>query len=244
MAPVTRSLTVVMPVYNEAPGVGTVLRELEQRVLAAIPDAELIVVDDASTDGTPLLLRAAAEANDRIRVQTAERNAGHGPSVLHGLDLAEGEWIFQLDSDGQFDVADFWKLWERRSECDLVTGRREARKDPSHRLMLAWTVRRAVRLLGARGVTDANTPLRLMRRELWEDVAPFVRRAPLAPSIMMTVAATIRGWRVVEVPVTHLARRHGRSTLPLMRLALFGARGLVQLVGLRARLSVDGRKPG
>ena len=242
MARVSHRLTVVLPVYNEGGGIEAVVQELQRIVLDRMADARLIVVDDASSDDSLMTLRRCAAADARIRVETSTRNAGHGSSVLRALELADGDWLFQLDSDGQFDVSDFWKLWERCSDADLIVGWRQDRKDPRHRLLLAWTVRYTARALGAHGVMDANSPFRLIRGELWDDVAPFVRAAPIAPSITTTVAAAARGWRLLEVPVEHHQRTQGHSSLGPRRLALLSSHGLIQLLRLRAQLAQAARK--
>lgn len=241
---IAEKLSVVMPVYNEADVIDRVIEELEADVVSRFDDAELIVVDDASTDGTGRTLDELAARHPRLRVEHAAQNAGHGPSVLRALELAQGDWIFQLDSDRQFDVRDFWKLWERRQDADLVLGVRAGRHDPRHRLVLTRIVRAVVSLLAGRRVRDANVPFRLLRRAVWEDLRPAVASRPLAPSILVTLGAVARGWRVVEVPVRHLPREHGTSTLRALRLVRFSLRGLLQLFSFRYALARAGpRKP-
>jgi hypothetical protein len=85
-------------------------------------------------------------------------------------------------------------------------------------------------------VQDANTPFRLVRREAWDDLRPLVDPIALAPNILIAVGAIVRGWRIVEVPVTHLPREGGTSTLRALRLLRFSLRGLVQLLAFRRRV--------
>ena len=98
-------LTVVMPVYNEAATVATVLEDVTSDVLDVVENSELVVIDDRSTDETPAILEAAHESDQRIRVLTNESNRGHGRSVRRGIDESTGEWILHLDSDGQIELA-------------------------------------------------------------------------------------------------------------------------------------------
>jgi glycosyltransferase involved in cell wall biosynthesis len=238
VADLTPLLAVVMPVYNEAGLVEAVVRGLERDVLGRFgPDCRLIVVDDASTDGTSEILRRLAERNPQIQVEHLENNGGHGPAVCRGLDLAQADWVFQLDSDGQFDTSDFAKLWERRDEADLVVGVRRPRRDPVHRLMLGTVVRAAVGVLAGRRLRDPNAPFRLLRRQLWEDARPLLPPVPLAPSIFVTLVAARRGYRIAEIPVRHLARAQGGSSLRALRLVRFSAGGLRQLIALRVALT-------
>jgi dolichol-phosphate mannosyltransferase len=237
----TQTLSIVLPAWNEEGVVGELVEELDRKVAVPLGSAEIVVVDDGSTDRTAEVLAAAAADNERLRVVT-QANRGHGPAVLAALALARGDWIFQLDSDGQFAVADFWKLWERRDGADLVLGVRAERQDPAHRLVLSRVVAVVVSILAGRRIRDPNVPFRLIRRALWDDVAPLIGRDALAPSILTVVAAVVREWRVVDVPVHHRAREDGTSSLRALRLLRFSLRGLGQLIRFRVALARTPRR--
>jgi dolichol-phosphate mannosyltransferase len=215
-------LSVVVPVYNEAGVIEDLIRDLERELVPLVGNLEVIVVDDASTDDTARILERLARRLPWLDVQCADRNAGHGPSVIRGLDRASAEWIFQIDSDGQFDVA---------------LGVRAQRRDPAHRLLLSRVVRLATSLLAGRRIRDANTPFRLLRRAVWTDLGPRMAPDTLAPNIFVTVGAALRGWRTCEIPVTHLPRERGTSSLRAFRLLRFSLRGLMQLVAFRQHLT-------
>jgi glycosyltransferase involved in cell wall biosynthesis len=236
---VAEPLSVVVPVHNEQATIAALVHDLERELVPACPQLEVIVVDDASSDETPVILSELGATRPWLQVHRLEPNVGHGPAVRHGLDRARGEWIFQLDSDGQFRVDEFPLLWERRHDGDLLLGVRLERHDPRHRLLLSRVVAGAASALAARRMQDANTPFRLIRREAWDDVRPLVDPSALAPNILIAVGAIVRGWRIVEVPVTHLPREGGASTLRALRLLRFSLRGLFQLLafrrGVRAR---------
>ena len=230
-------LSVVVPVYNEAGSIETLVHDLERDLVALFDRVEVIVVDDASTDETPAILDRLAHDRPWLDVEHAERNGGHGASVMLGLQRASAEWIFQTDSDGQFVVAEFPLLWEQRHESDLVLGVRAQRNDPTHRLLLTRAVRLAASLLAGRRIRDVNTPFRLLRRSLWTELEPHIEQGTLAPNILVTLGAAVRGRRIVSVPVTHLPREAGTSTLRTLRLVRFSLRGLGQLIAYRYRLA-------
>ena len=230
-------LSVVVPVYNEAASIETLIEDFGRELVPLVGSVEVIVVDDASTDDTPGILDRLTDGRPWLHVHHAEQNAGHGAAVLRGLGLAQSEWIFQIDSDGQFVVAEFSRLWERRENSDLVLGIRADRHDPGHRLVLTRVVRFSTRLLAGKRVPDPNTPFRLLRRSRWQELSPLVERDTLAPNIFVTLGAVVLGWRVAEVPVTHLEREQGTSTLRYVRLIRFSLRGLAQLVRYRYRLA-------
>lgn len=251
MGAVAVDLSVVVPVYNEAGTIETLVRDVERDVVPRFAHVEMIVVDDASTDGTAAILDRLAAERPWLEVQRAERNAGHGPSVMWGLRRAGAEWIFQIDSDGQFVVAEFTRLWERRDEADLVLGVRVERHDPAHRLLLTRAVRFATSVLAGRAIEDVNTPFRLVRRSLWTELEALIPPDTLAPNVVVTLGAARHGARTVAVPVTHLPRQAGTSTLRPFRLLRFSLRGLRQLVAFRLRLtrssapaSMPARRPG
>ena len=226
-----------MPAHNEAEGIEELLLDIERELAQRDHAAEVVIVDDASTDNTWEVLERIARTRRWLRVERAPRNAGHGPSVVRGLDLARGEWIFQLDSDQQFVVAELARLWEARNDADLVLGVRVDRSDPPHRILLSHAVRLVVSVLAGRTLRDPNVPFRLLRRELWHELRPLIGTGTLAPSILTAVGAAVAGRRIVEVPVTHLPRAHGTSSLRRWRLVRFSLRALWQLVGYRLALA-------
>ena len=230
-------VSVVVPVYNEAPVIESVLDEIASEILDRLPGSELVVVDDHSSDETPRLLDSRARADGRVRVCRCEQNRGHGPAVATAVTLSTGAWVFHLDSDGQVEARDFWTLWERRADADLLLGVRADRRDPRHRLLLTSVVNGVVSALAGRRVRDANVPLKLFRREVWDDVAPFMPSPPLAPSILLATGASVRSWRLIELPVTHRARTRGRSSLRALRLLMFSLHGLHQLFAFRLALA-------
>jgi dolichol-phosphate mannosyltransferase len=232
----SESLSVVIPVWNEEGVIGDLLAEVDREVRMRFERVEIVVVDDASTDATPAILAGLGDLDGRLHVLRSDRNRGHGPSVLRGLRHARGDWILQLDSDGQFIVAELWSLWRRHEDADLVLGVRLHRQDPAHRLVLSRIVSKVVSLLAGRLLRDPNVPFRLLRRSLWDDLSPLMPQDALAPSILVALGAAVRGYRIVEEPVSHRSRTRGRSSLRSLRLLRFSLRGLLQLVMFRYSL--------
>ena len=230
------AISIVMPVFNEAPVIADVTKETLREVVHKLPGSELIIVDDGSRDATPRLVDEIAAHEPAVRVIHSPTNNGHGPSLVIGLEEATRDWILLIDSDGQIPIGDFWKLWDRRQEADLVLGNRVSRHDPVHRLVLAKLVRLVVSRIGRRRVLDPNVPFKLMRAGVWRDLDRYIDRSALAPSIMIVVGALMRRWKIDSVPVEHRPRRHGNSTLRLGHLVGFSWRGLRQLVAFRSSL--------
>ena len=106
----SETLSVVVPVWNEEATIGTLVEELDAQLPSWAEGVEIIVVDDASRDKTPAILASLADERSRVRVIRSNENRGHGASVLRGLAEASGDWVFHVDSDGQFVVSEFVEL--------------------------------------------------------------------------------------------------------------------------------------
>jgi glycosyltransferase involved in cell wall biosynthesis len=229
-------LTVVVPVYNEAPAIEAVVKDIV--VVAhdlAAGRSEVIVVDDGSSDGTGAIVDRLAVDMPQLMV-VHQRNRGHGPALLVGFDRARGGWIAHLDSDDQIPADELTRLWERRAGADLVLGVRTVRADPRHRLVLSAVVRRVVSVLAARPVRDANVPCKLVSRSLWAEARPLLADGTFAPSISLVMVAARRGRSIREVPVAHRARVSGVSSLRPVRLARAVVVSGAQTVRLAFRL--------
>lgn len=228
-------LSVVMPVFNEAAVIHSVLAEVAREILDRVPGSELVLIDDCSTDATAGLLAQAAAADPRLRVLTNPVNSGHGISVRRGFDATKGDWVFQIDSDGQVDLAEFAVLWAQRDASDLLMGVRAVRHDPRHRVVLTALTRSMVSLLAGRRLRDANVPFKLVRTSLLRHLTPLMPPGAFAPSIMLALGAARTGARLAEIEIRHLPRPHGESTLRLGRLARACVRAGVQTLRFSLR---------
>jgi glycosyltransferase involved in cell wall biosynthesis len=240
-------LSIVMPVYNEASVIEDVVADLKRDVCERLPNSELVLVNDASTDDTATILDRLAREDPRVKVHHAERNGGHGPALRRAFEESTGTWIFQIDSDGQQVPAEFWELWERRHEADLVMGMRMIHRNGRHRVAVSAAARWLNRALGGGKIRDVNVPFKLVHRRVWEDLEADIPRTPVAPSLLVAVGSMLRGWRVSQVGITNLPRRHGPSSVNLRALLRLSWGALTELVVFRlriARRSSTAPKPG
>jgi dolichol-phosphate mannosyltransferase len=225
-----------MPVYNEAGVIADVVGELGRDVVARLEGTEVVVVDDGSTDSTAAVLDGLAASNAWLTVIHAARNQGHGPSLRQAFEASSGEWLFQMDSDGQQVAGELWDLWALREEADVIVGVRRGRSEGRHRDVVSAFARIAARLAGGGRLRDVNVPFKLIRREVWEDLRGDVPAQPVAPSLLIAVGASMRGWRVREVEISHLPRRAGRSTVDVAALVRLTAGALRELIRFRRRV--------
>ena len=229
-------LSVVMPAYNEEGAIQAAVVEIREWALDRVPGAVLVVVDDGSRDRTGAILDQLAAADPRIRV-IHRPNGGHGPALRTGLEAARGERLLLVDSDRQIPLSAFPSLWEAvAGGRDAAFGVRARRQDPPLRLWLTGVVRRALTLLFAIRLADANVPFKLLRRRLWDDARDLIPADTLAPSLFLAVFAAVRRYDVAEIVVPHCERQTGVVSIRRWRLVRFCARALRQLLAFRRRL--------
>ena len=199
-------LTVILPVFNEEPNLAPLWDELAAVLDAHWARAEVIFVDDASTDGGSAWLRALAAADRRVRLVRFARHAGLTAALEAGCRRARSPIIVTMDSDLQNDPADIPRLVAALAGADVATGTRVRRDDPWLKRVssrIANAVRNAVT---GETVRDSACTLRAMRRECATALPPFDGMHRFLPTLMR-----LSGFRVVEVPVGHRPRRFGRS---------------------------------
>ncbi|MCX5795119.1 MAG: glycosyltransferase family 2 protein [Elusimicrobia bacterium] len=230
-------LTVVMPVYNEQGCIASVCGEWLS-LLEVYPGGRLVVIDDGSTDRTGGLLDGLAVAEPRLCV-VHQPNAGHGAALRTAYQraLSTGcDWVFQVDSDGQFSPGDFAKLWARRGESDFVTGLRQERHDPWQRLVITRLLRLVILLVFGVRLEDSNIPFRLMRAQFLERLLAELPPGVFAPNIFLAVLAAKAGCPLLEIPVAHLSRGTGEVSIRGWKLLGHCLRSLRELADFRSRL--------
>ena len=201
-------VSVVVPLYDEV-GCVEVLVTQVGRVLDALGrPAELIVVDDGSTDGSFAALRAAREREPRLRVVRLARNFGQTAALAAGLATARGAVVATLDADLQNDPADLPHLLDAlRDDVDLVNGWRRERQDPwLSRRLPSQIANRLISAVTGTHLHDYGCTLRVMRGDLAKALPLYGEMHRFIPAL-----AAAEGARVVEIPVSHRARTIGRS---------------------------------
>ena len=202
--------SVVAPFYNESENIPGVLQELRSVMDGIGAPYEVLLVDDGSTDATGLLIDEAAQRWPEVRPLHFAQNVGQAGALLHGLRNAAGEWILTMDGDGQHDPADFRVLLQRTTDADFVIGIRRPRCDNWQRRTMSKLANAVRRCVLQDEVTDAGCALKVFRREIVASLLPIRSLYSFIPA--MAIKA---GYKVIEVPVRHLPRRHGRSSYGL-----------------------------
>ncbi|HEY7333507.1 MAG TPA: glycosyltransferase family 2 protein [Bryobacteraceae bacterium] len=227
-------VSVVMPAWNEAEIIEDCVREWYDEVVSKIAAAELIVVDDCSTDSTGVIVSNVGKALPGVRCVRPERNGGHGKALRTGFDHATQPFVFQTDSDRQHKPADFWKCWELRERADFVFGIRKQRADGAVRIVITRGMRILNLAIWGVWVRDANCPFKLMRREALAKVLEQIPRDCFIPMVLVSILARKMRFRIAEAEVEHLPRKGGTQSLKgLVKWARVGSRCARQILSIR-----------
>lgn len=207
-----RRLSVVMPVYNEQETLDKIVR----RVAGSTLKAELVAVDDGSTDGSLETLRRLESEGLIDRVIVHERNRGKGAALATGFAAATGDFIIVQDADMEYDPAEYRKLLEPilDDRADVVFGSRFLGGEP-HRVLYFWHYvgNRFLTLLSNMvtnlNLSDMETCYKCFRREVLDSLVIQERGFGVEPELTAKVAAG--GWRVFEVGVSYSGRTYAEG---------------------------------
>jgi glycosyltransferase involved in cell wall biosynthesis len=225
------TVTVVIPAFNEGHGIGAVLA----RVRAALPEAELLVVDDCSRDDTAAQAQAAG-----ARVVRHPMNRGNGAAVKTGIRKATGEVVLLMDADGQMDPAYIPAILGKMAEgYDMAVGARS--RDTQGDTLARRLGNRALDALGGylveTEVQDLTSGYRAMRRSV---VMEFIHLLPNRYSYptTSTLALLKGGYSVAFVPIAGQRRSGGKSGQKLFRNGFKFGMIILRMVSLFAPLRV------
>ena len=204
----SEQLTILIPAFNEAETIGEVIPQLRQ----LYPEAEILVVDDGSTDAT-----AQLAANASARVVRHPYNKGNGASVKTGLRNATREVVVIFDADGQHDAQDIAKVAGQVGEYDLVVGARDENSQTDFgRRMYHHVLNALASYLSGIRVPDATSGFRAARRA---DLMQFIHLLPNGFSTPVTTSLAFikAGYSVKFVSTTMLKRQGGVSKIKPVR---------------------------
>lgn len=203
-------LSIVVPVFNEHAS----LEELVQRIMAVADihddQVEILLVDDGSRDGSwqrIVELAGVKTLRHSVRGLKLRTNFGKAAALAAGFDHAQGERIVTMDADLQDDPDEIPALLAKLAEgFDVVTGWKQVRHDPWHKVGPSRIFNRLISWLTGVKLHDHNCGLKAYRREVLNEVKLYGEMHRFVP-----VLAAARGFRVTEIPVKHRPRQHGVS---------------------------------
>lgn len=210
-------VSIIIPFYNEEENVELVLEETRR----TNPEAEIIAVNDGSSDQTGARIRHRSD----VRLVSHARNLGQSAALYTGLKAAQGDICVMMDGDGQNDPADIPNLVSQLDRADLACGYRRIRQDTWSRRIASRIANYIRRMVLHDGVRDTGCTLKAMKKTDVRLLLPFNGLHRFLP-----VFFNHAGLRIVEVPVNHRPRQHGKTKYNNLGRA---TRGFYDLIGVR-----------
>ncbi|MDD3219238.1 MAG: glycosyltransferase family 2 protein [Lachnospiraceae bacterium] len=210
--------SVVVPVYNSEP----TLQELYDRVSAVFDntihqDFELILVDDGSKDGSYEKMEQLKEKDDRVKIVQMAKNFGQHPALLCGFSFAKGDFIITMDDDLQHPPEEIPKLvavMNERDDVDVIIAKYKGRK---HNIIRRLGTKVSVYATSKMLKKDPNleiTSFRLIRRFIVDAILGMDVHLPQIGNLLVQTSN-----RIINVEVSHDARKYGKSGYSFSRLA-------------------------
>ncbi|HEX7785018.1 MAG TPA: glycosyltransferase family 2 protein [Methylomirabilota bacterium] len=199
-------LSVILPAFNEAESLPQVWSEVAAVLDAVGRSAEVVFVDDGSADATPDIVRSFRAADPRVRLIRLAANAGLSAALDAGFSRARGRIVITLDSDLQNDPRDIPRMLEALDGYDAVTGWRQRRDDPWLKRVSSRVANGVRNAVTRESVHDSACTLRVLRHGCLACLPRFRGFHRFVPTLLR-----MAGCRVLELPVSHRARRFGVS---------------------------------
>lgn len=228
-------LYVIIPAYNEEKNIVQLIEDWYPVVENTGEDSKLVIIDDGSKDNTFQLLQEMAESRSGL-IPLTKPNSGHGPTVLYGYKYAinhGADYVFQTDSDGQTDSAEFPYFWNLRGQYDAVIGCRSVRGDGKWRAFVEKVVCLLLRLYFGVTVPDANAPFRLMKADL---LNKYINKLPQdynLPNIMLTTYFAYYKENLIFKEISFKSRQGGANSINIKKIIKIGWKALGDFRGFK-----------
>ena len=200
-------LSIVVPVYNEEENIAELYKQIKEVIVRENYNAEVIFVDDGSTDKTYDELYRLSKEDRRVKIVRFRKNFGQTAAFAAGFDYAKGDVIISMDGDLQNDPKDIPNLLRKIEEgYDVVSGCRKKRKDHWSRVLPSKIANWLIGKISGVKLHDYGCSLKAYRRDVAKNLHLYGELHRFIP-----VLASIFGARICEIPVVHHPRLHGKS---------------------------------
>ena len=234
----TRSLSIIVPCYNEEGNVLSTLRDIEEAIAGVIDDYEIIVVNDASRDRTGEVIESYAKSHPRVRCLHHERNLGLGATFYQGLDRATKEYVMSVFGDNEITKESLRYLFGEVGKADiLIPYLTNHNIRPRHRQIISWVFGRIMNTLTRRNIRYYNGPAIHRRENLLK--LP-TRNAGFAYMAEILTYLLDRGVSYLEIPYQMRYRHYGATTAFRLRNCVSVAMTLGSIFKRRTGLSKAG----
>jgi dolichol-phosphate mannosyltransferase len=238
-------IALIMPVYNEADTIESTVRELYQKVVNKMGNVDIWVFEDGSTDETKAVLEKLKEEFSGLHAEMSAKKKGYPRAMKEAflnISPSQYDYVVALDSDGQYEPDDFFKLWSvmQSDSPDIVMGRRMTRREPAYRRMLSRGLQLVERMMFPIKCKDVTSVMRLMKVDLAHEIVREIKFSPYNFWLEFTARMSLNGYRITEIPISYRERFGGSKVysvgkMPKVVLSEFWALRSVRQEQLKAK---------
>ncbi len=207
-------LSLFLPTYNEEGVIRKTVLNSKKVITKYFNKWEIIIVNDASKDNTKAIVDDLSKNDSKIRVVNHSVNKGYGGAFKTGLYSSKYDWIALIDSDGQFDFSEINNFVKKQNEtgADLVIGYYKKRQVSKLKILTSKMWEFAVYVLFGLHVKDIDCGFKLISKKVIDTIPKLESERGAFISSELLIKSRKAGFKIVEIPVTHLPRVTGKGT--------------------------------
>lgn len=222
------SLYLVMPAYNEEETIKEVVRQWYPVLKGKAGNSRMVIADSGSSDNTHKILLLLKEEYPQLEILENTMKQ-HGPKLIALYKYAkmqEIDYVFQTDSDGQTNPAEFDAFWDLRNDYDAILGHRNVRGDGKSRAFVEHIVCFLLKIFFGVNVPDANAPFRLMKVDIVNKYINRFRDDYNLPNIMLTAYFAYYKEKLFFKEVSFKPRQGGVNSINIPQIVKIGWKAL------------------
>ena len=233
------NLYIVMPAYNEEANIESVVEEWYPHIADKGSESRLVIADSGSTDRTHSILLSLKKRYPRLEI-LSDTGKQHGPKLMalyqYAICMDKVEYVFQTDSDGQTNAAEFETFWKLRKQYEAVIGKRNQRGDGIFRLLVERVLCMILYFIFGVRVPDANAPFRLMKTSLIEKYLNKMPSDYNLPNVMLTTYFKYYSENIRFIQISFKPRQGGKNFINLVKIMKIGWKALRDFYCLKEKL--------
>lgn len=214
MAKKLDELSVFFPAYNEEKNIVDTVKKAVKIAPKVADRWEVVIVNDGSRDNTLQVARKLEKSVKGVRVENHKVNRGYGAALKTGLYNTKYDWIAFTDSDGQFDFSEITNFIEKqeKTKADIVVGYYKKRQVSKTKILTSKMWEYLVFLMFGLKVKDIDCGFKLISREVVDGISKLESERGAFISSEFLIKVKKKGFKIVEIPVTHHPRVEGAGT--------------------------------
>ncbi len=207
-------LSVFYPAYNEGERIAKTIENTFVHLPKVATKYEVVVVNDGSKDDTEQVVNKLMKKYKELKIVTHNPNRGYGEALKTGFANSKYEWVVFTDSDGQFDFGEITNFidTQKKTGADLVIGYYKDRAVPFYRKFNSYMWQLIVYILFGLKVRDIDCAFKLINQRVIKAISPLESGRGAFISSEFLIKAQKKGFKIVEIPITHYPRVGGQGT--------------------------------